>query len=375
MKSYKLILTAILGVSLFWACDPLEEEINEIKQNQSIEKTVEVRLDDDAYAYSSNESVAKYGNFNDVDQAKELIPEILDNLFPALGQGSSANVTYDIYQPLSLRDTIAETTVTYQEYQDLGFTYGNFDSDDDIDLYLKGKYPDANERDVVNLTYDWYAGSTSTITKAIVLWNGVWRNSYVLSADNGDYQNLDRGSRDYFSTKSQAENNIGIYLNELFPYAEAGQMEFVIYNYRDYDQDGIEYGQVLLYRYDGSSWNLKDSSNEEYSLKFAHNGTTWVADNTIKYSLTAEDYIAIAAAYQDSNSSGSESMNSYKNYDISLWTEEQIEESIINHMTELFPPVDGQKYLVEYATWEPGSGTGTLYIIGEGGTYVIYEAE
>jgi len=373
MKSFKIILSATIASTLMWSCDPLEDEINEIKENQSIEKTVEVTLDEDAYAYSSDENVANYGNFNDEEQAKELIPEILDNLFPALGSGSSATVTYHVYKPLSLRDTIATTTVTSEEYEELGFQYGNFDSDDDLDVYLKWKYPDAGERDVVELTYEWYSGFTSTVTKAIVLWNGTWRNSYVLSEADGDYQNLNRGTRDYFSTQSEAENNIGVYLNELFPYAEEGSNQFVIYNYRDYDQGGIEYGVVLLYTYNGTSWDMKDSSNEEYTLKFAHNGDGWVADNTIKYALTAEDYIEIAADYADTNSSGSESMNSYKNYDIALWTPEQIEESIIAHMTEKFPPVEGQKYLVEYATWEPGAGSGTVYIIGEGGEYVLFE--
>ncbi|MBL6449706.1 hypothetical protein JMN32_25575 [Fulvivirga sp. 29W222] len=374
MKNIKVILGLIIAAGFMWSCDPLGDEIDEIKAEQSIAKTLEITLDDDAYELSSDEGVANYKSFDNEGHAKGLIPEILSKLYPALGEGSSATVTYEVYQPLSLKDTIATTTVTAQEYTDLGFTYGNFDSDDDIDKYLQSKYPDARDRDVVDLTYQWYNGSqTVTETKAIVLWNGLWRNSYVLSAGTGDYENLGRGTRDYFSTQSEAEFKIGIYLKELFPYAEAGKQQFVIYNFRDYDQGGIEYGEVLMYTFDGTDWILKDSSNEVKTLKFAHNGTEWVADNTIKFVLSAADYLAIAEAYTGSNPDGSTSMTSYKNYDLSLWSAELIQESLISYLTDLYPPVDGQKYLITYATWEPGAGSGTLYVIGQGGEYILFE--
>ena len=39
-------------------------------------------------------------------------------------------------------------------------------------------------------------------------------------------------------------------------------------------------------------------------------------------------------------------------------------------LLDLFPAVEGQKYLVSYDTWEPGAGVRDLHVIYQGGAYV-----
>jgi hypothetical protein len=66
-------------------------------------------------------------------------------------------------------------------------------------------------------------------------------------------------------------------------------------------------------------------------------------------------------------------MGTYGNVDVGLWTEEQIIEAIGNRLLEIFPVVEGQKYLVSYDTWEPGAGVRTIHLILVGGVYVKVE--
>ncbi|MCG8378801.1 MAG: hypothetical protein MI865_04910, partial [Proteobacteria bacterium] len=86
--------------------------------------------------------------------------------------------------------------------------------------------------------------------------------------------------------------------------------------------------------------------------------------------LVGADYAAIAAAYADSNSAGSGSMETFGNYDIGLWSDQEIFESITTRLLEIFPATAaGQKYLVSYAVWKPGADVFTLNVIYDGSAW------
>ena len=85
------------------------------------------------------------------------------------------------------------------------------------------------------------------------------------------------------------------------------------------------------------------------------------------------DYTAIADATSSSNPGGSGSMANFGNYDVGLWSDEDVLSSVGNRLLEIFPLVEGQKYLVSYDTWEPGAGVRTIHLIHEGGAYVLVE--
>ncbi|MFK7807700.1 MAG: hypothetical protein AB8F74_07885, partial [Saprospiraceae bacterium] len=87
----------------------------------------------------------------------------------------------------------------------------------------------------------------------------------------------------------------------------------------------------------------------------------------------ADDYTAIAAAAETENPDGASSISSFGNFDVQLWDDATILKFIGARLIELFPTVEGQKYLVSYDTWEPGAGVRDLYLIYEGGEYVVFE--
>ena len=114
----------------------------------------------------------------------------------------------------------------------------------------------------------------------------------------------------------------------------------------------------------------------ESQLQLGHDGSNWVPDNTIKYSMTSADYTAVSEAYADSNPAGSESMANYGNYDTGLWSAEQITESIGGVLKSNFPEADeGQKYLVFYSVYTGASQTWTEHLILSGGEYVPVGSE
>ena len=148
--------------------------------------------------------------------------------------------------------------------------------------------------------------------------------------------------------------------------------QYLFRDYADEADNGYakEKPRVVLSEFNGMEWVMITSLTQA-SLKLGHNGTVWEPDNTIKYSLSSADYSDIAVAYADINSAGSASMTKYGNYDLSLWTNAQIQESIGGQLLELFPnAAEGQKYMVTYKFYSGGSGTDTVHLILQDGVYV-----
>ncbi len=392
------LFTIVAVITLVIACDPMEEIYSEMDKNPTaITSDLVLTLTDDDYELSGIESAAKYKNFSSIDDAKEGIPNILAEKYPQLGKTSSALVYYDLYQGSVkflyddyeadyaggvVTNPIPKYTVQQSDYDEILGTpnYGNFDNMDDLNAFLNWKYPSAGDNEGVLLTYAWYPTpeggnpTSNTFTKHY----GVWYIHRVLSAEDGDYEYMLRGTRNYFSSTSDAEEKIPVWLKPQFPYAKTGDRYLVQYLFRDYDDvDDNGYAKekpmVVLSEFDGVEWALVTSLTQ-MSLQLGHNGTVWEPDNTIKYSLTSADYADIAAAYAHINPAGSSSMSTYGNYDLALWSTAQIQESIGNQLLEVFPSAaEGQKYLVSYKYYSGGTGTSTVHLILTGGVYVPVE--
>jgi hypothetical protein len=394
LKLFSLVVALIMVIG----CDPLEDIYDKLDKNPApITADLELTLEDDDYELSGIESAANYHNFSSIDDAKEGIPNILDAKYPQLGKTSSALVHYDLYQGSVkylyddyeadyaggvVSNPIPTYTVQQSDYDEILGTpnYGNFDNMDDVNAFLNWKYPSVGANEGVVLTYDWYPTpeggnpTSGTFTKHY----GVWYFHRILSAEDGDYEYMQRGSRDYFSSSSDAEEKIPVWLKPQFPYAKAGDRYLVQYLFRDYDDTddngwAKEKPRVVLSEYNGSEWEMITSITQ-MSLQLGHNGTVWEPDNTIKYTLTSSDYADIAAAYADINPSGSGSMTTYGNYDLALWSTEQIQESIGGQLLNIFPSAaEGQKYLVTYKFYSGGVGTSTVHLILTDGVYVPVE--
>ncbi|NLP57608.1 hypothetical protein [Lutibacter sp. B1] len=366
MKKIIYILM-VLGVT-FTSCDPMDDIYDDIDaQNEVISGEIEFTLSDDDY----EELDLSYGNFNSVDDAKSMIPGLLEDKYPAWGEGSLATVTFKIYAPKKTEKSLIVYTVSSEDYDTLGFTYGNFSSMDEIVTFLDWKYPDPADRVLVSLTYEYYSGGVSTLNNGFLYLNGAWEFIQGFTAD--EYNTMGE-SYPNFSNQDEAESKIPIFLKEKFKYdtKKAGDIEAIMYKLYTTDVDDLDgdgktddsatYSYVSYYIFDGENWSLYDNIINE-TVKFGHDGSTWVPDNTIKYTLTQADYELVGNGY-------------YGNFDVrSGKAEESVDvrlEKINTILLNNFPNMEeGQKFVVSYNVYSGANEVWEMKVILEAGAYVL----
>ncbi|ARV07191.1 hypothetical protein BTO04_11060 [Polaribacter sp. SA4-10] len=258
-----------------------------------------------------------------VETRRDKIETILLNNFPSVASGDLYNVTYAIY------DGAAGTRKMLVEFDGSGYTIFSTTSYEFYTFALG----DATTR--FTLTDDWTAPITFT------------SDEYSLMGQR--YPN--------FSDKDEAIYKIGIYLRTLYQFAAAD--DFVAVQY-DYYSGGVS-TQNVNYVFDGSVWNAIPSVINE-TIKFGHDGTSWVPDNTIKYTLTGADYTLVGNG-------------NYGNFDVRDGKTEQPEsvriEKINTILLNNFPSdAEGQKYIVSYNIYNGANGVWSLAVIKEGSEYV-----
>lgn len=161
-----------------------------------------------------------------------------------------------------------------------------------------------------------------------------------------------------FSDTGEAARLISIYLKTLYPFAAADAFVAVEY---DYFSGGVS-ARNANFVFDGTVWNVIPTVIDT-TLKFGHNGTTWVPDNTIKYTLTNADYESVGNGR-------------FNNFDLRDGKDEQtVAQRLAKINTILknnFPSSQvGQKFSVTYAFFDGSSGTATLNVILEGSDYIL----
>ena len=371
------LLTVVLFFFAASCGDPLQEAIDEINETVAIAKIFEYTLTDDDYDIADDAcSCAGFGNFSSDDDVRTNIPIILDAVFPALGKGSAATVTYDFFNGSSpdIRGTQQTFTVSAQEYDDLGFGFGNFsDLAEDLPLYADYKVGDASDGDYLDVTHDYWNGSFVETLTTRVVWTVAYGWMWAEPLPDDSYADFFGESPPDFSFEDEGEDMIPFWLKATKIFAEEGDRALIQWNWDN--GPGTSQSVALWFFVDGEWLEYGDyAQTTQESLNFGHNGDGWEPDNTIRYTLGADDYSAIAAAYQGINDPGSDSMNTFGNYDLTLWSSQEIFDSITARLLELFPSQEvGQKWLIEYRVWRPGSGTDTLNIIYDGSGFSIIE--
>ena len=396
--SYLWILT---GLFLVVGCDPLADDINEIEKTTSIAKELIYTLTDDDYDTADDEcGCSGFGNFGSEEDAAENIPIILADVFPGLGNGSSALVTYDIFNGSSpdLRGDSDERTVSDAEYDELGFSFGNFDDKSaDLALWANTFVSGGSDGDYVDVTYEYFGGSGTDTTVDRVVYTVAYGWMYAFQVTQDMYDFFGESSSCYgvpdFSFDDEASGVLPVYLNEFMTlFIEEGDRLLVQFNYDNgedcVDEDDVADAlpevielsdpteqDVILYIFSGGEWVEYGDGFQvtQNVLNLGHDGKKWVPDNTIKYTLGTDDFNSIATASSGTNSAGADSMNSFGNYDLTLWSSDEIFNTITARLVELFPTVEGQKYLVSYAVWRPGSGVDQLHVVWNGTAYVLVE--
>ena len=361
------IIPIILAIVLFQGCNQLEDEINNLETSETVAADLELTLTDDDYDLVGQ----GFGNFSSEDDARELIPEILTSNYPQLGAGSSALVYYDLYSPIRINNEL-EFTLTEEDYEALDQGFGTLSSDGDIIDAVEYKHPEPEANDVVTITYEWWCGGCAdqgTRTSKVTYYEGRWYVAYVPTEE--DYTFMGQ-SYPNFESRTTARERIGKVLSLRYLFDEAEDIRTSVFVYTFIDNDGVRQfvDFMAVFQFDGEEWQPFQDVVER-SLQLGHDGNTWVPDNTIKYNLTGADYAAIAAAWETDNPAGATSVSNYGNFDLGLWTDDQIAEAIGKRLIEIFPTVEDQKYLVFYDTWEPGAGVRSIHLIYKGGEYVV----
>lgn len=161
-----------------------------------------------------------------------------------------------------------------------------------------------------------------------------------------------------FGDQEEAEYKIGIYLRTLYPFAAPD--DFVAVEY-DFFSGGVSQRNINFV-FDGSVWNaIPTVINSE--LQFAHDGSTWVPDNTIKYTLTNADFALVGNG-------------NFNNFDVRAGRDEETVEArrvkINTILLNNFPQYgEGQKFSVSYAVWKPGDDVFVMNVINNGTEYVL----
>jgi hypothetical protein len=311
-----------------------------------------------------------YGNFSSSDDAKADLPDFLSGKYPAWGAESLAAVTFKLYAPRRDEKSLTKYEVTSGDYAAGGHTYGNFDSFSDISEFLDTKYPSAENRLLVALTYKYYNGSTNTLTNGFINNSGTWEMSTGITDD--EYTAMGE-SRAQFSSEDEAFTKIPVFAKNKYQYdgKVAGDIQGIMYHLyvtdtQDIDGDGrtddrTVYSFVTFVIYDGSDWSIYNNVIDE-TIKFGHDGATWVPDNTIKYTLTAADYDLVGNG-------------NYGNFDVRAGKDEEAESVRLDKINTIllnnFPSdQEGQKYIVSYNIYNGANGIWSLSVIKEGSAYV-----
>lgn len=366
---YMMLLAAFVMV----ACDPNKEIYEEMDANPTpITTALEFTLTEDDYELSGNESAAKFGSFSSEDDAKEGIPNILDDKYPQLGEGASAKITYDLYAPIRMsQDSYHE--LSDQDYDDLGQNYGNLSRPSDVIEAAEFVVPTPEDNEVLELEYKWWNGSfEETREDALTYYDGEWVVSY--SPSNEDYYAMGQDFTN-FSSRTTARNEIENIMNTTYYVsAEEGDFRTSVFTYTWVDDNDDRHFDNFLavFFFAEGKWNaIHDVSPR--TLQFGHDGSTWVPDNTLKYTMAGNDYAFVATEYADVNPAGVASMAQYGNYDITIWSDEEITNSIADVLAKNFgSAADGQKYLVSYSVYTGSAGdTHTKHFIKEGSVYVL----
>ena len=345
----------------------------------------------------------------EIEVRRAKIQTILLNNFPEAADAAIYNVTYAVYDGAS--GTLEMLLKQQQNEPDASLTtdytltdadfalvgngnYNNFDiragKDEEtiesrrvkIETILLNNVPGAVSGDLFNVTYAIYDGAPGT-RDMLVEFDGTGYTifsttsyefyTFVLEENTARFTLSDEWaapitftSDEYslmgqrypnFSDNDEAVYKIGIYLRTLYQFAAPEDFVAVEYNYYS---GGVSQRNVNFV-FDGSIWNAIPSVIEE-TIKFGHDGTTWVPDNTIKYTLTGADYTLVGNGR-------------YGNFDVRTGKDEAEEsvrlEKINTILLNNFPSdAEGQKYIVTYNVYNGANAVMSLKVIKEGGAYV-----
>lgn len=351
MKKFSYLLILILGLG-FTACEPLEDihdEIDAELDEKAVAGSLDYTLTDDDY----DELGLGYYSFNSEDEAKELIPVLLADLYPALGAGSSMNVSFDLYDPIN----IEEYTVASSEYAEIGLQENYFSGFGDIEDFLSYKFPQAEQGEYVELTYQVLADEENyTLTD----------DDFELIQDElGDTYPDPTSSAANYGNFERRESNDAYWSNEMILEA----INVVLLE----NIDGV-IGQKYNVSYD-----IYDGSSGSESMTVQFDGNSYISAGGTAYELDNDDYDFIGTELGDDYPGPAGNAAQYNSFDIrsssdNFWSQEMLLEAINVVLMEEYPAAEeGAKFVVSYDVYSGSVSTVITSVIMVDGVYVIDE--
>jgi len=332
MKKY-LIITTIIAALFFSACNPNEELYKEHDEaiDNAYSEDIEYVLTSSDYQAASNFAmedavteedstyagyIKTFESFNSHYTASDYVPAVLSENFAALNNNSTAQITYNNYnEDFNFEENyfgdIESITLTNANYAELGFT-NCFTEGTNVANILPDFITNQNlETDIIYAKVTYLYPDVNTKVADFYIYDGTsWSkadDSYIVvtEADYAAMGNPGPGSHNNFSDDYPAENYLPALLNNKYPYAQASDFKFVIYDY--YSGSASTFGRKMVYN---SSWEFY-SPAEAITSQFVHIGTGWIFDPTVMFTISADDY-QIIVDYVGANI-GSEYVSSYGN--------------------------------------------------------------
>ncbi|WP_405564232.1 hypothetical protein [Polaribacter sp. Asnod6-C07] len=173
-----------------------------------------------------------------------------------------------------------------------------------------------------------------------------------------------------FGSSTSADDYLPAFLNLKFPYAQEGTTLDVVYDYVSSSSGAQVRGD--LYTKESGVWSSFESTITA-SLQLAHDGSSWVPDNTIKHELDADDYALIISTYKTvaGYETSVQNLEAYGNISTFNWTEEQIDAALNTVIVSNYPGMEeGQKFAITVYVYDGSSHNIVINYILEGGVYV-----
>ena len=246
--------------------------------------------------------------------------------------------------------------------------------------------PTAMEGDVYVVSYEIFNGSRGTDTITLLFTGGAYIENAtvvevtaVVAKNDGDWEfpyTFTRANFDTFGFRfpNFSSSNVfilDIFLEDLFPFAQAGDVATVQY---DFFAGGTstKYGKSV---FDGNKWNLTPDVIET-AFQYGFEDGVWLPDNTINYMLTDSDITLISNASIDIYPGPAENVGFFGSFDrrsgsSNFWNDDMLLEAF-NVLLDARDPgaEEGQKYALTYIVFTGSTGTENQSVIKTNGVWV-----
>ncbi|QXP60369.1 choice-of-anchor J domain-containing protein [Olleya sp. HaHaR_3_96] len=185
------------------------------------------------------------------------------------------------------------------------------------------------------------------------------------SGQPGEYNN--------FSSSLSPDNYLPTFLDLNFPFAQEDEELIVIYDYFSSSTGAQRRGN--LYSVVNGEFSGYESTIST-TLQFGFDNGVWVPDNTIRYTLAADDYANIGTALAVDYPTATSSMINYGNMDRRAgnpaeWTNAMVLEAVAVVLDQIDPSAaDEQKYVVTIEVYNGSNTTEDFAVIKMGGSWI-----